>query len=183
MIYLVIAGILILIFGYILITYNALVARRNMALNQKSQIDVELQRRFDLIPNLVEIVKGYAKHEKTTLEDVIKARNSYVSSGSDTAQALAADSALTSALSRLFLLVESYPELRANASFMNLQNELANTEKKIAFSRQFYNDSVYKLNNKIEMFPSSIVASLFKFRKEQFFQAADNSRNNVAIDL
>lgn len=183
MIYIIIAVVITLLIIYTLITYNALVMRKTMVENQKSQIDVELQRRFDLIPNLVEVVKGYAKHEKTTLEDVVKARNSYVTAGSDTAQALAADNALTTALSRLFALTESYPELQANASFMNLQKELSNTEKKIAFSRQFYNDSVYKLNTKIEMFPSKIVASLFRFKKEPFFQTTDIQRQNVTIEL
>lgn len=174
---------IILIIVYIVVTYNNLVSRRNMVENQKSQIDIELQRRFDLIPNLVEIVKGYAKHEQKTLEDVVKARNSYIDSSNDTHQALAADGALTGALTRLFALVENYPELKANTSFMNLQKELSETEKKIAFSRQFYNDSVYKLNTKIDVFPSNLIAMLFKFKKQPFFQTTDNERKNVKIEL
>ena len=175
--------IFILICVYLLVTYNSLVARRNMVENQKSQIDVELQRRFDLIPNLVEVVKGYANYEKTTLEDIIKARNTYITTGSNTAQALQADDALTGALSRLFALAEGYPELKANANFLSLQSELANTEKKIAFSRQFYNDSVYKLNNVIDMFPSNIVASIFNFSKGTFFETTDTERSNIEVKL
>lgn len=181
--YYILGGILLLIVVFIFVTYNSLVARRNMSANQKSQIDIQLQRRFDLIPNLVEVVKGYANHEKSTLEDIVKARNSYVDAGNNTAKALAADGELTTALSRLFILTESYPELMANTNFLSLQTELSETEKKIAFSRQFHNDSVYKLNNKIEMFPSNIVAKLFGFKKEQFFETTDKERQNITIDI
>ena len=182
MIYL-IPAIIVIILIYTLTTYNSLVKRRNMANNQKSQIDIELQRRFDLIPNLVEVIKTYAKHERNTLEDVVKARNSYMTTGNDTAQALQADDELTGALSRLFVLTENYPDLKANTNFLNLQSELSNTEKKIAFSRQFYNDSVYMLNNIIDMFPSNIIASLFKFKKDSFFETTDMERANVEITL
>jgi len=175
--------IVVLIFLYFLTTYNGLVTLRNKVRNQKSQIDVELKRKFDLIPNVVETVKGYAKHEKTTLEDVIRARNTYVSVGNNTTQALEADNTLTSALSKLFALSESYPELKADTSFMNLQNELSKTEQKIAYSRQFYNDSVYKFNNKMEMFPSNIVARLFKFSKETFFEVAESEKENVKVSF
>ena len=135
--YLILIPIVVLIIAFVFTTYNALVARRNMVKNQKSQIDIQLQRRFDLIPNLVEVVKGYAKHEKTTLEDVIKARTSYIAAGSNTEAALNADGDLTRALSRLMVLAEDYPDLLANTNFLNLQKELSETEKKIAFSRQF----------------------------------------------
>ncbi len=175
-------GLLVLVLVFVVVTYNGLVKQRNMVSNQKSQIDVELQRRFDLIPNLVEVVKGYAGHEKSTLEAVVEARNQYVSSN-NTGSALQADESLTSALSRLFVLVENYPDLKANSNFLNLQTELANTEKKIAFSRQFYNDSVYKLNNKIDMFPSNIIASLFGFKKEDFFQTTDTERANINVEI
>lgn len=175
-------GLLVLVLVFVIVTYNGLVKQRNMVSNQKSQIDVELQRRFDLIPNLVEVVKGYAGHEKSTLEAVVEARNQYVSSN-NTGSALQADESLTSALSRLFVLVENYPDLKANSNFLNLQTELANTEKKIAFSRQFYNDSVYKLNNKIDMFPSNIIASLFGFNKEDFFQTTDTERANINVEI
>jgi len=164
-------------------TYNGLVANRNRVRNQKSQIDIELKRRFDLVPNLVETVKGYANHEKTALEDIIKARNSYVSTAGNTAQALEADNVLSGALTKLFALSESYPDLKANTNFMNLQNELAEIEKRIVYSRQFYNDSVMKHNNKIEMFPSSAVAGVFKFETEPFFEAAAQERQNVSVSF
>ena len=181
--YIIIGVILVLILLYLIVTYNNLVTLRNKVQNQKSQIDVELKRRFDLVPNLVETVKGYANHEKTTLEAVIRARNSYVSAADNTAQALAADNALTSALTKLFALSESYPELKANTNFMSLQNELSNIEQKIVYSRQFYNDSVFKFNNKVEMFPSNIVAGLFRFSKESFFEAAAAEKENVAVQF
>ena len=181
---LIIIGILVvLVLAYIFTTYNVLVTLRNKVRNQKSQIDVELKRRFDLIPNLVETVKGYASHEKGALEAVIKARNSYVTAGDNTAQALEADNVLTGALSKLFALSESYPELKANTNFMDLQKQLAEIEQKIVFARQFYNDSVFKLNNKIELFPSNFVAGMFKFTKEQFFEAKEEEKENVKVSF
>jgi LemA protein len=179
--YVIIGFIAVLVFLYFLTTYNGLVTLRNKVKNQKSQIDVELKRRFDLIPNLVETVKGYAKHEKTALEDIIKARNSYVTTDKNTAQALEANSALTGALTKLFALSESYPELKANTNFAGLQNELSSIEQKIVYSRQFYNDSVFKLNNKIEMIPSNIIAGMFNFAKESFFEASEPERQNVKV--
>jgi len=183
MTYIIIGAIVVLVFVYFLTTYNGLVTLRNKFRNQKSQIDIELKRRFDLIPNLVETVKGYAKHEKTTLEDVIKARSNYVSAGANTAQALEADNALTGALTKLFALSESYPELKANTNFMSLQNELSSIEQKIVYSRQFCNDSIFKLNNKIELFPSNIVAGMFNFSKESFFEAKESERENVKVSF
>jgi len=179
----VIALIVVLIVIFFISSYNRLISLRNGVRNQRSQIDVELKRRFDLIPNLVETVKGYANHEKTALEDVIKARNSYVSAGTDTAKALAADSALEGALAKLFALSESYPDLKANTNFSKLQNELSDIEKRIVFARQFYNDSVLKLNNKIEMFPSNIVAGMFRFETEPFFEATAPERENVKVSF
>ena len=177
------AALILVILIYLLTTYNSLVTQRNMVRNQKSQIDVELKRRFDLIPNLVETVKGYASHEKTALESVILARNNYVTAGNDTANALEADNALTGALSRLFALSESYPNLKANMSFMSLQNDLSDIEQKIVYSRQFYNDSVYRFNNKIEKFPSNIVANMFKFNQESFFETSKSERENVKVQF
>jgi len=168
---------------FVMVTYNGLVTKRNKARNQKSQIDIELKRRFDLVPNLVETVKGYANHEKTTLEEVIKARNSYVSAGDNTEKALDADNVLSNALTKLFALSESYPDLKANTNFLRLQNELSEIEKRIVFARQFYNDSVFMLNNKIEMFPSRIVANLFKFKPESFFKATESERENVQVSF
>ncbi len=172
--------VLVLIVLYVISIYNSLVSLRNKVDDQKSQIDVELKRRFDLIPNLVETVKGYTKHEKETLEDVVKARNSYVSANS-TEEGLKADGELNKAISKLFALSEAYPDLKANENFMNLQNELSEIEEKIVYARGFYNDSVLKLNNKIMMFPSNIVANMFGFKKATFFEASSEERENVKV--
>ena len=179
----IVIAILMFITIFFVVSYNGLVTLRNRVRNQKSQIDVELKRRFDLIPNLVEVVKGYAEHEKSALEDVIKARNTYVSAGNNTAEALGADTALSGALSKLFALSESYPELKANSSFVSLHNDLASIEQKIVYSRQFYNDSVFLLNNKIEKFPSNIIASMFNFEPGVFFEAADSEREVVKVSF
>lgn len=161
-------------------TYNKLIDLRNRVKDQWAQIDVQLKRRFDLIPNLVETVKGYAKHENDTLEEVIKARNTYVSATTPEAQ-MKADGELTQAVSKLFALSESYPDLKANTNFQELQNELTETESKIASARQFYNDTVLQYNNKVEMVPSNIIASIFKFTKEAFFEANEAERENVQV--
>ena len=165
---------------YVISIYNSLVSLRNKANDQASQIDVELKRRFDLIPNLVETVKGYTKHEKGTLEDVVKARNSYVTADNLKDQ-LQADGELTHAISKLFALAESYPDLKANENFTKLQDELSEIEQKIVYSRQFYNDAVMNLNNKIEMFPSNIIAGMFNFTKKEFFEATKEERENVKV--
>ncbi len=170
----------LLIVFYIISTRNALVILRNKVKDQLSQIDVQLKRRFDLIPNLVETVKGYAKHEKSTLEDVVKARNTYLSASTPEDQ-LKADKELTSAVNKLFALAESYPDLKANENFLSLQNELTTCEEKITYARQFYNDSVLSFNNKVELFPSSIIASMFHFEKEKFFEASAEERKNVQV--
>jgi len=183
MLYITIGTVAVLIFIYFLTTYNGLITSRNRVRNQKSQIDIELKRKLDLIPNLVAVVKGYANHEKSILEDVIKTRSACVSAGNNTALALGADNALAEALSNLFAISESYTELKTDTHFLNLQNELSNAEKKIAFARQFYNDAVNKFNNKIEMFPSNIVAKMFGFNKEVFFDAAESERKNVAFNF
>ena len=176
----IIAIILVLIILYVINTRNALVVLRNKVKDQLSQIDVQLKRRFDLIPNLVETVKGYAKHEKGTLEDVVKARNTYLSATTPEDQ-LKADGELTKAVNKLFALAESYPDLKANESFLSLQKELTTCEDKITYARQFYNDSVLLYNNKIELFPSSLVASMFHFEKEKFFEATADERKNVQV--
>ncbi len=167
---------------YIIKIRNSLVVLRNKVRDQLSQIDIQLKRRFDLIPNLVETVKGYAKHEKETLEDVVKARNTYLAAGTPEDQ-LKADGELNKTLNKLFALAESYPDLKANENFINLQNELTATEEKITYARTFYNDSVLNLNNKIEMFPSNIVASMFGFKKEKFFEATEAERENVKVQF
>ena len=163
-------------------TYNKLVTLKNRVKTQWSQIDVQLKRRFDLIPNLVNTVKGYAKHEKETLDAVIKARNSYTVADSPESK-MQANSELTNAITKLFALSESYPDLKANTNFIELQNELQETENKIAMSRQFYNDTVYSYNNKIDLFPSNIVALLLKFKKEAFFEIKDAERENVKVEF
>ncbi len=172
--------IVVLILLWAVGVYNSLVSLRNRVKDQWAQIDVQLKRRFDLIPNLVETVKGYTKHESGTLEAVIKARNTYVSATVPEEQ-MKADGELTQAISKLFALTESYPELKANENFQSLQKELTETESKIASARQFYNDTVLNYNNKVEMVPSNIVASICKFKKEAFFEANATERENVQV--
>ncbi len=172
--------VLVLIVLWAISVYNSLIALRNRVKDQWAQIDVQLKRRFDLIPNLVETVKGYTKHESETLEAVIKARNTYVSATVPEEQ-MKADGELTKAISKLFALTESYPDLKANTNFQALQQELTETESKIAAARQFYNDTVMVYNNKVAMVPSNIIASLFKFNKEAFFEANETERQNVQV--
>lgn len=176
----IVLGAVILIVLYVVATYNGLVRSRNLVKDQWSQIDVQLKRRFDLIPNLLETVKGYMKHESETLEKVIQARNSFLVAETPE-QEMNSSNDLSQALSKLFALSEAYPDLKANTNFMDLQNELTETEDKIASARQFYNDTVMQYNNKIEMFPSSIVAGMFKFIKEKFFEAVTAERENVKV--
>ncbi len=176
----IILAVVVVLLLWIVGTYNSLISFRNRVKDAWSQIDVQLKRRFDLIPNLVETVKGYTKHESETLENVIKARNSYVSATLPEDQ-MKADGELTQAVSKLFALAESYPDLKANENFKELQEELQQTENKIAMSRQFYNDIVMQYNNKVEMVPSNIVAGLFKFKKETFFEALEAEKENVKV--
>ena len=171
----IIAVIAVLLIFYVIGVYNNLVSLRNKVKDQWAQIDVLLKRRADLIPNVVETVKGYASHEKETLDAVISARNKAVSAQTPEAE-MKADGELTQALGRLFALTEAYPELKANTNFLQLQEELKNTEDKISYARQFYNDSVLNYKNKIEMFPSNIVAGMFGFKPEPFFEIADADR-------
>lgn len=163
-------------------TYNALVNLRNMVKDQWAQIDVHLKRRADLIPNVVETVKGYASHEKETLDAVITARNKAVSA-STVEEEIKANGELTNALGRLFAVAEAYPDLKANTNFVDLQNTLKDTEDKIAFARQFYNDAVLKYKNKLEMFPTNIVASIFNFKPELFFEANDAEKEVPKVEF
>lgn len=174
--------VVLLLIIYVIATYNRLVGLRNRVRDQWSQIDVELKRRFDLIPNFVNTVKGYAKHESDTLENVIKARNTYLTADSKE-KAMEADGELTSAINKLFALAEAYPDLKANQNFLDLQNQLNETENKISYARKFYNDTALQLNNKIEMFPSNIIAKLFKFTKVEFFKAQEVERENVKVEF
>ncbi len=164
--------VVIVIFAAVIIgIYNGLVGFRNQVKNAWSQIDVQLKRRYDLIPNLVETVKGYAKHERETFELVTKARNlAQQSSSAGAAERGKVEGELTAALGRLLVVAEAYPELKANQNFLGLQEELTSTENKISFSRQYYNDSVLKYNNKIQMFPSNIIAGMFSFKESEFFE-------------
>ena len=161
---------LIIIIGTFIHMYNNLVGLRNLVKNSYSQIDVQLKRRNDLIPNLVETVKGYAAHEKGVLEEVTKARTS-VMNASTVEETSAADNQLSGALKSLFAVAENYPDLKANSNFQQLQSELTDTEDKIAYSRQFYNDAVLKYNNACQQFPSSLMARMFGFKEGEFFQA------------
>ena len=159
-------------------SYNKLVDGREKVKNGWSQIDVQLRRRFDLIPNLVETVKGYAAHEKETLENVTMWR-SRVASAQNTDEAIDANAGLSGALGRLLVTMEKYPELKANQNFLKLQAELTEIENKIAFSRQFYNDTVQKYNVRVKRFPSNIIASMFGFKEEKFFEVDNSIRENV----
>ena len=181
MLYVIIA-VVVVIALYLVSTYNVLVKLRNAVKDQWAQIDVLLKRRADLIPNLVETVKGYTKHESETLEAVINARNKAVSA-TTTEEEMKANGELSGALSRLFALAESYPDLKANTNFMDLQNNLKETEDKIAYARQFYNDSVLKYKNKLEVFPSNIVASIFGFKPEPFFEANETERETPKVEF
>lgn len=160
---------------YVISTYNGLVVLRNKVKDQWSQIEVQLKRRSDLIPNLVETVKGYAAHEKDTLEAVVSARNKAVSATTPEAE-MQANGELSQALGRLFALTEAYPDLKANTNFVDLQNQLKETEDKISYSRQFYNDTVLKYQNKKESFPSNIIAGMFGFKTFKFFEAEEQDR-------
>ena len=155
--------------------YNNLVGLRNRVKNSYAQIDVQLKRRNDLIPNLVETVKGYAAHEKGVLEEVTKARTG-VMNATTVEETSAADNQLTGALKTLFAVAENYPDLKANSNFQQLQTELSDTEDKISYARQFYNDVVLKYNNACQVFPSSILAKLFRFKEEEYFQAPESDR-------
>lgn len=172
---LIILGIVVLLLLYVMMTYNTLVRLRNRVKDQWAQIEVLLKRRADLIPNLVETVKGYASHEKETLENVITARNKAVSA-TTTKEEMEASGELTQALSRLLAITEAYPDLKANTNFMDFQQNLKETEDKISFGRQFYNDTVLKYKDKIEMFPSNVVANLFRFKQEPFFETDEQDR-------
>ncbi len=178
----IVAGVVLFIFlitlAWFFGTYNVLVRMRNRVTNAWAQIDVQLKRRHDLIPNLVNTVKGYAKHEAGTLEAVIKARNTAMTANGVGAQA-AAEGELSGALSRLMVVVEQYPDLKANQNFMQVQEELTSTENKISFARQAYNDSVMEYNTKREMVPSNIVAGLCKFEAKELFELKDETQREA----
>jgi LemA protein len=158
--------------------YNSLVRLRNQVKNAWSQIDVQLKRRHDLIPNLIETVKGYMTHERETLQNITNAR-SHAMSATNIKDRAQAEGELSGAMSKFFLVVENYPDLKANQNFLALQEELTSTENKISFSRQNYNDQVLFYNNKIQVFPTNIMAGMFNFKEESFFQVEDKSDREV----
>ena len=163
--------------------YNGLVQSRNKVKNAWSQIDVQLQRRFDLIPNLVEAVKGYMTHESETLAKVTELRTSWANASTINEKA-ELDNQLSGALKTIMAVSENYPDLKANQNFSELQEELRNTENKISYSRQFYNDTVTRYNTKLELFPSNLIASMFHFTAETLFEAeSDEARKNVKVDF
>ena len=171
----IVLGILALLVIYVISVYNKLVNSRNKVENQWSQIDVQQKRRADLNPNLVETVKGNAKHEEGTLTKVIEMRNKAVNASSVN-EKVEANNELTGALSRLMVIAEAYPELKANENFVSLQNDLKDTEDKISYARQFYNDSAMNFNNLVEMFPSNIIANMFGFKKFEFFKVEEEAK-------
>ena len=162
--------------------YNTLVSLRERVKNAWAQIDTQLKRRFDLIPNLVETVKGYAKHESETLESGIQARNNYANAKTD-AEKLEASKEVSKGVMNIMALAESYPDLKANTNFIDLQNQLKEVEEKIGYARQFYNDSVLNYKNKLEMFPSNIIASIFGFKQETFFEAEDAKKEVPKVEF
>ncbi|MEK6838095.1 MAG: LemA family protein [Nanoarchaeota archaeon] len=178
----VIGAVVTVVLLFIVLTYNSLVSLRNQVRNSFSQIDVQLKRRNDLIPNLVETVKGYMRHERGVLENITKARSAVLSATTMQEKAKASNM-LTETLKSLFAVSENYPKLRANENFLQLQEEISGTESKIAYARQHYNDVVMALNNKIESFPSDMLAGIFGFRQEELFKAAESERKNVKVEF
>src|SRR4030065_1045481 len=176
----VLVALVVIFIFFVLGVYNGLITARNRVKESWSGIDVQLKRRTDLIPNLLETVKGYAKHEKSVFENVTKARSALL--GANTAKAAAdADNMLTSALKSLFAVAENYPDLKASDNFKELQQELSDTETKIAASRQFYNSNVLDYNTKIKIFPNVMIANIFNFKEEEFFEAEEASKKEIKV--
>jgi LemA protein len=172
------AGVAVLLLAWVAGAYNGLIRLRNQVENAWSQIDVQLKRRHDMIPNLVETVKGYAGHERQTLENVIKARNMAVAA-KGVGELAQAENMLTGALKSLFAVAEAYPNLKADQNFLRLQEELSSTENKVAFSRQFYNDSAMAFNTRREVFPTNIIANMFNFARREFFEVKDEAQREA----
>lgn len=176
----IVVGLVALFILFVWSLYNGLVTARLRVKEAWSQIDVQLKRRSDLIPNLVETVKGYAKHEKSVFENVTKARSALMSAGTPNEKAQA-DNMLAGALKSIFALAENYPNLKANENFMTLQRELEDAEDKVAYARQFYNTSVLEYNTKIKLFPNVLLAQSMGFSEEQFFEAKENEREKISV--
>jgi len=174
----IILGVVVVLILFVVGVYNNLVSLKLRVENAWAQIDTQLKRRFDLIPNLVETVKGYAKHEEETLEKVIAARNKLTAGGSVNEVANASNE-VSNCLKSIFALSESYPDLKANENFNSLQVELSGTEDKIAFARQFYNDTVQKYNESIAVFPNSVIANIFKFTAKDFFEVTNEAEREA----
>ncbi len=175
--------VLVALIGWVIGIYNGLIKLRNLVQEAWRQIDVELTRRHDLIGNLVETVKGYAAHERGTLEDVITARGAAMAPGQSPAQQAASENMLSQALGRLIAVAEAYPDLKANQNFMALQNELTSTEDRIAAARRFYNANVRELNTKVETVPSNIIAGMFNIHRAEYFEAEGEQREPVRVDF
>ena len=179
----IVVGVLVLLLIVVaIVMYNGLVRSRNRIDNAWSQIDVQLKRRYDLIPNLVETVKGYAAHERSTFEMVTQARANAINAQGPEQQAQA-ENVLSGALKSLFAVAEAYPDLKANQNFLNLQEELTSTEDRIAYARQFYNDSVLSFNNRIQTFPRSIIAGTFNFEKREYFEGDPEATGPVKVEF
>lgn len=180
---LIILAIFLILIFFVIAKYNGLVTLRQKVRNGWSQIDVQLQRRFDLIPNLIETVKGYMEHESGVLEKVSELRSSWANAQT-VADKANLDNQLSETLKTIMAVAENYPDLKANQNFMSLQQELTNTEDKISYSRQFYNDIVTKYNTELEIFPTNIVASMFGFKPDELFKVdSDEARKNVKVDF
>jgi LemA protein len=180
----VIAVVVVLLVLFVIVTYNGLVRTRNRIDNAFSQIAVQLKRRHDLIPNLVETVKGYAAHEKSVFESVTEARANAINAESASPGAQAqAENVLSGALKSLFAVAEAYPDLKANQNFLNLQEEITSTEDKIAYSRQFYNDSVLGYNNRIQSFPANLLAGMLNFTAREYFEGDPNEQGPVNVQF
>ncbi len=172
--------VLALVVLFVIRVFNSLIRLRNEVDNSLAQIDVQLKRRYDLIPNLVETVKGYAKHEKELLESVTKARAAMMSAGSLAEKASASDQ-LSKTLKTLFAVAENYPQLKANQNFLQLQEELTGTENKISYARQHYNDMVMLFNNRIQMFPNNLIAGMLGFKRRELFKAPEGEKEPVKV--
>jgi LemA protein len=182
MLLIIVIAVAVLVALYVIVTYNGLVKLRNRIQNAWAQIDVQLRRRYDLIPNLVETVKGYAKHEQGTFEAVTQARANAINAQGPADQARA-ENMITGALKSLFAVSEAYPDLKANQNFLSLQEELSGTEGRISYARQYYNDAVLRMNTKIQSFPSNILANMFGFKEHEYFEADDTSRGPVSVQF
>jgi LemA protein len=178
----VVGVIVVLIVLVLILSYNGLVRLRNRIDNAWSQIDVQLKRRYDLIPNLVETVKGYAAHEKGVFEQVTQARANAINAQGPQQQA-EAENVLSGALKSLFAVAEAYPDLKANQNFLSLQEELTSTEDRVAYARQFYNDSVLSYNNKLQTFPRNVIAGMFNFEKREYFEGEPEATGPVRVQF